>query len=148
MFRLFLHEVKLTQPANIGSQDVQRTSPSKVLRTSLKDAIWPSRGRPDLTSRGRPNRRPDDVLKWRPGNILIWRSRDVSGRLIREVTRTLLGRPLEDLQNSQTWMSQLCFNFSFRTYSIDQIYLKVFQHSRCIENPVKLLRWTIFCKIS
>ena len=40
------------------------------------------------------------------------------------------------------------FNFSFRTYSVDQIYLKIFQYSRCIENRVKLLRWSIFCKIS
>ena len=38
--------------------------------------------------------------------------------------------------------------FSFGTYSIDQMYLKAIQHSRCIENPVKLLRWSIFCKIS
>ena len=42
--------------------------------------------------------RPGDVLKWHPGDILIWRSRDVPGRLIRDVTRTFLGRPLEDLQ--------------------------------------------------
>ena len=44
-------------------------------------------------------------------------------------------------------MSQFFFNNSLRTYSIDQIYLKAFQHSRCIENPVKLLRQSTFCKI-
>ena len=45
--------VSLTpQPANIGSQDVPRTSPSKVSMTSPKDPIWPSRGRPELTSQG------------------------------------------------------------------------------------------------
>ena len=30
------------------------------------------------------------------------------------------------------------FNFSFRTYLIDQTYLKALQYSRCIENPLKL----------
>ena len=40
------------------------------------------------------------------------------------------------------------FNCSFRAYSIDQIYLKAFQHSRCCENPMKLLRCSNFCKIS
>ena len=120
-----------TQPANIGPQDVPRTSPSKVPRTSPKDTIWPFRGRPDLTSRRRPN-----LTSWGRSNL------------------TFKGRPWEVLRTSprgpctQTWMSQKFFNFSFRTCLIDQIYLKAFQHSRCIENPVKLLRWNIFCKIS
>ena len=91
---------------------------------------------------------PGNVLKWRPGDVLIWCSRDVPGRLIRDVPRTFSGHPLEDLQSTQTWISQIFFNFSFRTDSIDQIYLKAFQCSRCIENPMKLLRWSIFCKIS
>ena len=43
---------------------------------------------------------------------------------------------------------KIFFSVSFRTYSIDQIYLNAFQHSRCMENPVKLLRWSIFCKIT
>ena len=34
------------------------------------------------------------------------------------------------------------------TYSNDQIFLKAFQHSRYIENPVKPLRWGIFCEIN
>ena len=45
-----------TQAVNIGSQDVSRTSP--------KDPIWPSRGRPDLTSRGRP-----DMTSWGRPNL-------------------------------------------------------------------------------
>ena len=93
--------------------------------------------------------RPGDVLKWHPGDVLIWRSKDVlwgvdSGRP-QELLRTSPRRPSEypnvDAPN-------IFFNFSFRTYSTDQIYRKAFQHSRCIENPVKLLGWSIFCKIS
>ena len=49
--------------------------------------------------------RPGDVLKWRPGDVLTWPSRDVRGRLIREVPKTFSGRPLEDLESTQTWMS-------------------------------------------
>ena len=115
--------------------------PLKILFERLGDVlIW----RP----RDVPIWRPGDVLKWRPWDVLIWRSRDVPGRLIRDVPRTFSGHPLEDLQSTQTWISQIFFNFSFRTDSIDQIYLKAFQCSRCIENPMKLLRWSIFCKIS
>ena len=43
---------------------------------------------------------------------LIWRLRDVPRRLIGDVPRTFLGRPLEDLDNTQTWMSKFFFNFS------------------------------------
>ena len=50
-----------TQPANIGPRDV--------------------RGRPPPTSPGRPLK----ILFDRPGDVLIWRSRDVPGRLIRDV---------------------------------------------------------------
>ena len=46
-------ETAISQPANIGPQDVPRTSPSNVSRTSPKDPIWPSWGRPNLTSWGR-----------------------------------------------------------------------------------------------
>ena len=84
-------------------------------------------GRPPSTSPGRPLRilfdHPGDVPIWRPADVLIWRSRDVPDRTFRVLK---LGCP------------NIFFNFSFRTYSIDQIYLKAFQHSRCIENPVKL----------
>ena len=44
-----------TQLANIGPQDIRRTSPSNVPRASPKDLIWPSLGRPNLTYMGRPN---------------------------------------------------------------------------------------------
>ena len=57
-----------------------------------------SPGRPDLTFWGRPNL----TFKGRP-----W---EVDSR-----------RPLEDLEGTQTWMSKIFLNFSFRTYSIDQI---------------------------
>ena len=134
---LFL--IKLSQPANIGPEEGPRTFPSNVPRKSPKDPIWSSRGRPNLTSW--------DVLNWRPGDVLIWRSRFVPGRLIWDIPGKFSGRPLEDLQSTQTWMSQLFFNLSFRTYSIDQIYLKAFQHSRCIENLVKLLRWSTSAKL-
>ena len=90
-----------TQPANIGPQDVPRTPPSNVPRTSPKDPILPSRrcprGRLNLTFKGRPweidSGRPQDALR----------------------------TSLEDLQSTQTWMSKIFLNLSFRTYSIDQI---------------------------
>ena len=47
--------LQLSQPANIGPQEVPSTSPSNVPRTSPIDPIWPSQGRPDLTSGGHPN---------------------------------------------------------------------------------------------
>ena len=107
-----------SQPVNIGPQDIPRTS----------------RGRPPPKSPGRPLKilfdrpgdvsvwrlghvaiwRPGDVLKWRPWDVLIWRSRDVPGRLIRDVPRTFSGRPLEDLQSSQTWMSKILFKLFFQ----------------------------------
>ena len=124
-----------TQPANIGPQDVRKMSLSNVPRTSPKDPIWPSRGR--------PNWRPRNVLKWRPGDVLIWRSRDVPGRLTRDVHRTFSGRHLEELESTQAWMSKSFFQNLF-----DWTNVKAFQHSRCIDNPVKLLRWSIFCEIS
>ena len=131
----FLGVIHITQLANIGPCDVPRSSPSNVPWTFPKDPIWPSRGRqiryvPEevrIWLRG-------EVLKWHPGDVLIWRSRDVPGRLIREALRTL--------------SQQFFFDFFFRTYMIDQIYLKAFQHSRCIENLVELAKWSIFWKIS
>ena len=74
-----------------------------------------SRGRPNLTFKGRPweldSGCPQDVLRTFPRGPSEYSNLDVP-----------------------TFFK----NFSFRTYSIDQIYLKAFQHSRCIENPVKL----------
>ena len=64
-----------------------------------------------------------------------------------------MGRPKDVLRTSPRGLRVLklefpkfVFNFSFRNYSIDQIFLKAFQHSKYIEKPVKLLRWSIFCK--
>ena len=110
-----------------------------------------SRGRPPPTFPGRPLKilfdrhgdvpiwRPGDVLKWHPVDVLIWRSRDVPGRLIRDVPRTFSEHSNLDAQN----IFQLFFQNLF-----DWPNLKVFKHSKCIENPVKLQRWSIFCKIS
>ena len=136
--------------------------PCKTRRQILIRSL--SRGCPPPTSPGRPLKilfdvpiwRPREVLTWRPWivlnwrlrDVLIWRSMDVPARLIRDVSKLFSGRPLEDLQSIWTWMFLLFFNCSFRTYSIDQIYLKAFQHSRCFENPMKLLRCSNFCKIS
>ena len=113
---------RLSQLANIGPQDAPKTSP--------KDPIWPSRGRPTVTSWGRPNL----TFKGHP-----W---EVDLGLPRDVLRTSPRRPSEHSNLDVP----IFVNFYFRTYSIDQIYLKSFQHSRCIENPVKLLRWSIFRK--
>ena len=137
-----------TQLAIIGPQDVWRTSPPTSRRRSLKILfdrlgdvlIW---GPGDVLIW-----RPWDVLKWLPGDVLIWCSRDVPGRLIRDVLRTFSGRSLENLLSIQAWMSKIFLNFSFTTYSIEQIFLKAFQRSRFIENAAKLLRWSFFCKIS
>ena len=74
-----------------------------------------SQGRPPPTSPGRrlkilfdrpgdvPIWRPGDVLKWCPWDVLIWRSRDVP--------RTFSGRPLEDLESTQTWVSKIFLTF-------------------------------------
>ena len=101
-----LRSLSTSQTSNIGPQDVPRTSSSNVPRTSPKDPISPLRGRPDLTSWGRPEMtsrgRLNLTFKGRPWEVDS-------------------GRPLEDLQSTQTWMSKIFLNFSFRTYSIDQI---------------------------
>ena len=108
---------------------------SALLSAPSRQILVPrtSRGHPPPTSPGRPLKilfdhsgdvliwRPGYVLKWRPGDVKIWRSRDVPWRLIRDVPRTFSGRPLEDPDSTQTWMSKIFFNFFFRTYSIDQI---------------------------
>ena len=100
----------LSQPANIGPQDVPRTSRSNDPRTSPKDPIWPSQGRLDLTSWGRPEMtsrgRLNLTFKGRPWEV-------DSGR-----PRTFTGRPLEDLESTQTWMS----NF-FKTFLSELIRL-------------------------
>ena len=89
-----------------------------------------------------PLQRPRHVLIWRPwdvpiwhpediqGTFLIWCSRDVPGRLSGDVSRTFSGRPVENLQSTQTRMSQFFLNHSFGTYSIDKIYLKPSETSK------------------
>ena len=84
MLHIFLYKWNFrssTQPANIGSQDIARTSPSNVLRTSPKDPIWPSRRNPDLTSWGRPEMTPIDcpnmTLKGRPWEVDSGRPQDI-----------------------------------------------------------------------
>ena len=88
---------------------VPRTSPGRLLKI-----LFDHPG-------GVPICPPGYVLKWRPGDVKIWRSMDVPWRLIRDVPRTFSGRPLEDLESTQTWMSKIFFNFFFRAYSIDPI---------------------------
>ena len=77
-----------------------------------------SRQRPPPTSPGRPLKilfdHPGDVPIWLRGDVLIWRSRDVPGRLFRDVPRKFSGHPLEDLQSTQTWMSQNFFWLFFQ----------------------------------
>ena len=75
----------MSQPANIGPQENPRTSPSNVARTSPKDLIWSSWGRPNLTFKGGPC----EVDSWRPQDVL---------KMF-----------LEDVQSIQTWMSQIFF---------------------------------------
>ena len=86
----------ISQPANIGPLDVPRTSPYNVPRTSPKGPIWPSRGRPDLTSGGRPNL----TSRGRLNLTFKWRSWEVDS-----------GRPLEDPESTQTWMSNFFLTF-------------------------------------
>ena len=127
------HWIALFQPENIDPQDVPRTSHSNLHRMSPKDSIRPSRecpdrtswGRPEMTSRGLSNLmfkgRPQEVDSGRPQDFL----RSSPGRSSKyshlDVPKFLL-----------TFLSELI----------------AFQHSRCTENPVKLLRWSIFCEIS
>ena len=92
------------QPANVGPQDVPRTSPSNVPRTSPKDSIWPSRGRLNLTSWGRPEitsrGHPNMTFKGRPWEVDSGRSQNV--------LRTSPRGP----SDAQTLMPQIFFNFS------------------------------------
>ena len=141
-----------TQLAIIGPQDVSRTYPPTSRRRSLK-ILFDRLGDVLIWSSGDVLIwRPWDVLKWRPGDVLIWCSRNVPGRSIRDVPWTFSGRSIEDsnleYSNFDVPAFFFFFNFSSRTFSINQIYLKSFQHSRCIENQVKLLRRRSFCKIN
>ena len=139
-------EAKLTQPVNIGPQDVQRTPPSNVPKTSPKDPIWPSLGRPNLTSWGRPKMtsrgRSDLTFNGRLWEVDSGRSQDV--------LRTSLRGPSKhsnfDVPKCLPKYSKIFFQNFMDWPNLSN--LKAFQHSRCIENPVKLLRWNIFCETS
>ena len=70
-----LHEKEMTsRPANIGPQDVLRTSSSNGSMASHKDPIWQSRGYPNQTFRGCPNLTPKEppwvVDSGHPQNVL------------------------------------------------------------------------------
>ena len=114
----------------------------QLSQTSPKDPLWPSWWCPDLTSLRCP-----DLTSWgRPGMTSRGRRNLTFKGRSWEVDS---GRPLEDLWSTPKLRHpKISFNFSLRTYSIDQIYLKACQHSRCIENPVKLLRLSISREIS
>ena len=136
-------DMKIILPAYLGPQDVPRTSSSNFPRTSPKYPFWPFWGCPNLTFWGRPNLtfwgRPEKISRRRSNLMFNERPWDVDS-----------GPPQNFLKTSPRRSTEYSnfFNFSFRIYSIDQIYLRAFQHSNCIENPVKLLIWSIFCKIS
>ena len=135
--------MKIILPAYLGPQDIPRTSSSNFPRTSPKYPFWPFWGCPNLTFWGRPNLtfwgRPEKISRGRSNLMFNERPWDVDSGPPQNVLKT---SPRRSTEYSNF------FNFSFRIYSIDQIYLRAFQHSNCIENPVKLLIWSIFCKIS
>ena len=131
MLDLFLKNMSNTQPANIGPQDVLRT----------KDPKGSSRGHPNLTSLRHCEMTSSGcsnlTFKERPWEVDSERVQDFLRTSLRVLFRVL----------KRAYFS-IFSRFSFRTYSINQIYLKAFQYLRCIENTVKLRRWSIFCKIS
>ena len=96
-----------TQPTNIGSQNVLRTSPFIVPRTSPKDPIWPSQGYPNLTSWRRPNltseRHPGKVYLGRPQDVL----RTSPGWPWKQVLGTMWGQLLDFPKFLFTFLSQL-----------------------------------------
>ena len=139
----------ITQSANIVPEDVPRASSSNFPRTSPKDPVWPFWWCPNLTSLGCPHLkswgRPGMKSRGRRNLTFKGRSWEVDLGRPQDVFKT---SPRGSSKHPQTSDPKISFNFSLRTYSIDQIYLKAFQHSRCIENPVKLLRLSISCEIS
>ena len=103
----YFHYMVSSQPANIGPQDVPRTSPSnvpsalKILFDGPGDVpIWRSWGRPDLTSWGRPNLTSRGRLEMtsRGRSNLTFKGRPWGGWF-----GTSPRRPLEDLQSTHIW---------------------------------------------
>ena len=119
---------------------VPRTSPSNVPTASLKDPIWPSRGRTNLTSWGRPEMTPKGRLnlmfKGRPWEVDLGRTQDV----LRTSPRGTSEYSNLDVPYSFYPFFQNLFSWPNLSKSIST--------PGCIENPVKLLRWSLFCKIS
>ena len=126
--------------------------PSNVPTTFPKDPIWSSWGRPDLKFWGRPNLtslgRPEMTSRGRPNLMFKERPWEVDSGCALDVLRTFHRGFKLGILKLRCPSIFFFFNFSSRTFSINQIYLKSFQHSRCIENQVKLLRWRSFCKIN
>ena len=88
----------ITQPANIGSQDVSRTSPSNIPRTLPKDSNWSSGERPNLTSWENPEMqslgRPYLTFKRRTWQNYWRRSQDVCRTSARGPSKHVLGTKL------------------------------------------------------
>ena len=88
----------ITQPANIGSQDVSRTSPSNIPRTLPKDSNWSSGERPNLTSWENPEMkslgRPYLTFKRRTWQDYWRRSQDVCRTSARGPSKHVLGTKL------------------------------------------------------
>ena len=117
--------IGVTQPANWSPgrpKDVELHRPQDV----SKDPIWPSREHPNLTSRGRSNLvswgRSEMTSRERLNLTFMGRPWEVESG----PSQMFSGRPLQDLESTQTCMSNFFFNFSFWTYSIDLILKKHF----------------------
>ena len=97
VFTTLLTIFVFTQPANIGPQDVPRTSSSNVPRASPKDSISPSQGSLELTSRGRPNltswRRLQMTSKERPNLTSKGCPWEADSGCLQDVLRTSPRRP-------------------------------------------------------
>ena len=103
----------------------------QILRTSPKDPIWPSRERPDMMSWGRP----EMTFRGHPNLTSNERPWEVGSEHTHDVFRTSPSGLSKHVFGTM-WvicsMSLIFCYFSFRTYSIDQIYLKEIQYSRYI----------------
>ena len=88
----------ITQSANIGSQDVSRTSPSNIPRTLPKDSNRSSGERPNLTSWENPEMqslgRPYLTFKRRTWQDYWRRSQDVCRTSARGPSKHVLGTKL------------------------------------------------------
>ena len=83
--------------------------------------------------------RPGKVLKWCPWDVPIWRLRDFPERLIRDVPQRTF-RVLTCMSTFSQPFLQILFDWPNLSNSIST--LKVYWE------PVKLLMWSIFFKIS